>query len=199
MRSNIALALATLALLCGASYVLPPTPRAPKPAAVPLFFDDFSRDSGRWTFDRDSVWSVRGGALWAELPDQRQMRSFAFAGSEDWGDYAVDVDMCQLRGVDKGVVVRVRGNSGTAVDVRGPGYQDVVVYRGEMPLGRARAPSGNAVWHHLRVESRGASTTVVLDGTNSYGNDVASGVYFCSLETPGGSGVASSTKIVVIR
>ncbi len=164
-------ALALALLLCGAGageaarLVMPPPP--PRPPRVPddaLFFDDFSAGSARWTFDRDSVWSVRWGALCADLPDARQSRSFAYAGSEQWGDYAVDLDVCQIRGVDKGVAVHVKGVSGVAVDLRGPGYQDVLLYRREIPMGRARAPNGNGIWHHLRVECRGGSYRVWLDG-----------------------------------
>jgi hypothetical protein len=164
-------ALAAAVLMCCAGgppasrFVLPPPP--PRPPDVPadaLFFDDFSRGLGRWTVDRDSVWSVHRGMLCADLPDGRQLRSFAYAGSERWGDYAVDLDVCQIRGVDKGVVVRVRDGSGTGVDARGPGYQDVLLYRREIPLGHARALSGNGAWHHLQVECRGNSVRVLLDG-----------------------------------
>jgi hypothetical protein len=161
------LALAAVVLLSGAgtvSYVLPPAPLRPALPADTLFFDDFSRGASRWTFDQDSVWSARDGVLWAELPDARQLHSFAYAGVETWNDYAVDLDMCQLRGVDKGVIVRVKGTAGMGVDVRGPGYDDVLLYRREIPLGRARVLNGNGVWHHLRVECRGGSTVVALDG-----------------------------------
>jgi hypothetical protein len=142
-------------------------PPAPKPPVVPadaLFFDDFSDGLSRWSLDRDSVWTVRHGALLADLPDVRQSRSFAYAGDEAWGDVAVEFDVCQMRGVDKGVVVRVQGETGVGVDLRGPGYQDVVLYRRELPLGRARAGNGNGVWHHVRVECRGNRYRVLLDG-----------------------------------
>ncbi len=164
--------LLTAALLCGADthaasrFVTPPPP--PRPPRVPsgaLFFDDFSDGLGRWSFDRDSVWSIHWGALCADLPSRRQLRSFAYAGSENWHEYAVDLDVCQIRGVDKGVVVHVRGGSGVGVDLRGPGYQDVLMYRRELPMGRAKASSGNGVWHHVRVECRGSSYRVFLDGT----------------------------------
>jgi hypothetical protein len=189
-RSHLPLvlpALAALALLWGGdarsvvNFVLPPPPPPPVVTRDSLFFDDFSRPPTRWTFDRDSVWAVREGVLWAALPDGRQLRSFAYAGSEDWTDYAVDLDVCQLRGVDKGVIVRAKGgSSGTGVDVRGPGYQDVLLYRRELPLARARAESGNGTWHHLRVECRGGSTTVLLDGATVLRNG--------NPRTPGGSG-----------
>jgi hypothetical protein len=161
-----ALALLACAALLGASRPLvtpPPTPR-PLASTDTLFADDFSQGTSRWTFDQPVMWSVRFGSLCADLPDAKQVRSFAYAGAEEWGDYAVDLDMCQMRGVDKGVVVHVRGNSGVAVDVRGPGYQDVVVYRREIPLGRARVASGNGRWIHLRVECRGGQYTVSIDG-----------------------------------
>ncbi len=143
----------------------PPTPRPAAATADTLFADDFSQGTSRWTFDQPVMWSVHWGALCADLPDAKQLRSFAYAGSEDWGDYAVDLDICQMRGVDKGVVVHVRGTSGVGVDVRGPGYQDVVMYRRELSLGRARVTSGNGRWTHLRVECRGASYTVFVDGS----------------------------------
>jgi hypothetical protein len=180
------LVLAVLVLLCGAdarpasNFVLPPPPLRPVVPRDSLFFDDFSRPPARWSFDRDSVWTVRDGVLWGDLPDGRQLRSFAYAGSEDWTDYAVDLDMCQLRGVDKGVIVRVKGSSGTGVDVRGPGYQDVLLYRRELPLAKARAASGNGAWHHLRVECRGGSTTVLLDSVTVIRNG--------NPRLPGGSG-----------
>lgn len=142
----------------------PPAPRAGAAAGDTLFTDDFSQGTSRWTFDQPALWSVHWGALCADLPDLKQVRSLAYTGSEDWGDYAVDVDICQMRGVDKGVVVHVRGTSGVGVDVRGPGYQDVVVYRRELPLGRAKVVSGNGRWCHLRVECRGASYRVLVDG-----------------------------------
>jgi 3-keto-disaccharide hydrolase len=164
-----ALALTLLAWAAGiapaAPLVTPPTrsPSAPV-AGDTLFFDDFSQGLDRWTLDPDTVWAVHWGALCAQLADVRQLRAFAYAGSETWTDYAVDLDVCQMRGVDKGLVVRVRGNSGLAVDVRGPGYQDVLIYRRELALGRARAISPNGVWHHLRVECRGENIRVLLDG-----------------------------------
>src|SRR6185295_1755803 len=132
----------------------PPSPRMPQLEGEVLFSDDFSGDLGRWSGDRVGVWSIRRGALRADLPDERQQHSFLYAGSADWTDYAVDLDVCAMRGVDKGVVVRVmKGETGIGVDLRGPGYQDIVLHRREWPLGKARAINSNASWHHLRVEA----------------------------------------------
>ena len=62
------------------------------------------------------------------------------AGSPDWTDYALDLDVCAMRGADKGLAVRVaEGQSGIAVDLRGPGYEDVILNRREWPMGKARA------------------------------------------------------------
>ena len=116
---------------------IPPPPRALPPADEVLFADDF-RTLDAWTADREGVWSVADGVLCGHLPDGRQQRSLLTAGAEDWRDYAVDVDICQLRGVDKGVAVCVRGSRGVAVDLRGGDYQDVLLYRQEIPLGSAK-------------------------------------------------------------
>jgi hypothetical protein len=143
----------------------PPPPRAQRPTGRVLFHDDFQDpDLTGWTRDRDGVWSVRHGMLRAELPDVRQQHAFLYAGSEDWTDYAVDLDVCMMRGVDKGVAVRVVGEDGIGIDLRGPGYQDVVVQHREWPMGRARVANGNAVWHHLRVEVSGNRFRVSVDG-----------------------------------
>ena len=142
-----------------------PSPRPIAPAGRVLFADDFSSGSlERWQPDRDSVWSALRGLLRGDLPDGKQTRSLIYAGSEDWTDYAVDLDVCQIRGVDKGVVVRARGGSGVGVDLRGPGYHDLLLYHRALPLGRARVENGNAVWHHLRVEARGNHYVVYVNG-----------------------------------
>jgi hypothetical protein len=130
-----------------------------------LFRDDFhDAKLARWRPDREGVWRVRAGMLKAELPDGKQERSFLHTGSETWTDYAVEVDVCAMRGVDKGVVVRVEGESGIGVDLRGPGYQDVVLNRREWPLGKARVQNANATWHRLRVEARGHRYRVWVNG-----------------------------------
>ena len=144
----------------------PPSPKPLQTQDEVLFSDDFSRpDLKGWTSDRDGVWTVRGGVLKADLPDARQEHSFLYAGSPDWTDYAVDVDVCAMRGADKGVALRVaEGASGIGVDLRGPGYQDVLLNRREWPMGKARAINGNTTWHHLRVEARGHRYRVFVNG-----------------------------------
>jgi hypothetical protein len=102
--------------------------------------------------------------LRADLPDAKQERSFLYAGNPEWTDIAVDLDVCQMRGVDKGVAVRVEGESAIAVDLRGPGYQDVVLQRREWPMGRASVVNANGMWHHLRVEARGHLYRVFVNG-----------------------------------
>ena len=150
-----------------APATLPAVPPPPGNTAVSgdvLFTEDF-RTLDAWQADRDSVWSVEDGVLCGRLPDGKQERSFLFAGSEDWQDYAVDLDLCQVRGVDKGVAVCVRDRRGGAADLRGGEYQDVLLYRQQLPLGHARAVNADRVWHHLRVEARGAWFTVQVNGT----------------------------------
>jgi hypothetical protein len=66
--------------------------------------------------------------------------------------------------VDKGVVLRVAGDAGTGVDLRGGTYQDVVMYQREWPMGRARAMNANGTWNHLRVEARGNRYRVFVNG-----------------------------------
>lgn len=152
-----------------APAVLPAPPPPPPAVAVPgdtLFTEDF-RTLDAWRSDRDGVWSVEDGVLCGRLPDGKQERSFLFAGSEDWQDYAVDLDVCQVRGVDKGVAVCVRGNRGIAVDLRGGEYQDVLLYRQKVPLGSARVANADRAWHHLRVEARGARFTVLVNGVRT--------------------------------
>ena len=161
----------TVLLLMGAApddtrNALPSSPpRLQKPAAGVLFADDFSGDSFKhWTPDRAGVWTLKRGMLKADLPDQKQVRSLIHTGDTSWTDIAVDLDVCMMRGVDKGVVVRVRGESGTGVDLRGGSYQDVVMYVREWPMGRARATNANGTWNHLRVEARGNRYRVFVNG-----------------------------------
>ena len=144
---------------------LPPTPKFRPPPSGVLFATDFADGMRGWVADRDSVWSVRSGSLRADLPDQRQVHSLIFAGSASWTDYAVDLDLLATRGVDKGVVVRVEEESGIGVDLRGPGYQDVLLHRREWKIGRADVHNANGVWHHIRVEARGHRYRVWVDGT----------------------------------
>jgi 3-keto-disaccharide hydrolase len=165
--------LATL-LAVGATSIDParealPTPAPHSVAATGrvLFSDDFSDSSlASWDRDREGVWSVRAGMLRADLPDRKQEHSFTFAGDTSWTDYTVDVDVCAMRGVDKGVAVRVEGRkTAVGVDLRGPGYQDVVMHVREWPLGKARAINPNGVWNHLRVEARGQRFRVWVNGS----------------------------------
>jgi hypothetical protein len=142
----------------------PPPPHQKHPGA--LFEDDFQDGKlDGWTPDRPGVWSITHGVLRADLPDGRQLRSFLYAGSEAWTDVSVDLDVCGMRGVDKGVAVRVTGKQGIGIDLRGPGYQDLVVYRRDWPMGRAAVVNANSVWHHLHVEVRGHRYRVWVNGT----------------------------------
>jgi hypothetical protein len=140
-----------------------PAPPTPAPSAAIVMAERF-QSLDAWRPDREGVWSVERGMLQAHLPDKPQDRSLIYVGSEDWGDYAVDLDVFQSRGADKGLVVRVRGDVGIGVDLRGGEYQDVLVYRREVPLGHAQAPNPDRQWHHLRVEARGNSYSVLVDG-----------------------------------
>jgi len=171
--NHAALLLATL-LLLGASgrvdearFATPPrSPRFTPPAAGVILADDFS-GSGilpHWRVDRESVWTISRGMLRADLPDVKQLRSLIRAGDSTWIDYAVDVDVCMMRGVDKGVVVRVEGDNGIGIDLRSGSYQDVVAYLREWPMGKAQATNANGVWNHLRVEMRGNRLRVRVNG-----------------------------------
>lgn len=142
---------------------LPPTPKFRPPAEGVLFATDFSDGMRGWAADRDSVWSVRSGSLRADLPDKRQLHSFIYAGSPSWTDYAVQVDVLAARGVDKGVIVRVEDESGIGVDLRGPGYQDVLLHRREWKMASASVNNANGVWHRLRIEARGHRYRVWVD------------------------------------
>jgi hypothetical protein len=141
---------------------LPPTP-APPAATGALLVEAFHRLDA-WKPDRDSVWFVKRGVLTAVIPDKPQERSMIFAGSADWKYYALDVDLLQWRGADKGVLLNVQGQTGIGVDLRGAEYQDVLVYHRQLPLGHAAAPNPDRQWHHLRVESRGGHYTILVDG-----------------------------------
>ncbi len=149
-----------------AREALPPTapPFSPPHTGVLLAENFHSGRLDLWDTDRADVWSIRRGMLRADLPDVRQQRSFIYAGSEAWTDYVVDLDVCAMRGVDKGVVVRVRGGQGVGVDLRSQNYQDVLLYRREWQLGKARVVNANGVWHHIKVEARGPRYNVWVDG-----------------------------------
>jgi hypothetical protein len=115
-------------------------------------------------FDREGVWSIQDGRLRAVLPNAKQKRSFAYFGSEDWTDYAVDLDLCGLHGVDKGVAVRVVGRKAVIVDLRGPSYDDIVMYRGFTKLGHHALANPNGAWNHLRIEVQGPRYRVFVNG-----------------------------------
>lgn len=169
--SGLVLALAVWGLWHGSvaadstRNAMPPTPPAFKPPANALFFDDF-RGPGitKWRTDRDGVWSIKHGMLRAELPDRRQEHSILFTGDSTWTDYAVDLDVCGMRGVDKGIVVRLRGTRGLGLDLRGPGYHDLRLQVNELPIGRANVENGNGVWQHVRIEARGARCRIWVNG-----------------------------------
>ncbi len=142
----------------------PPSPAFKAPANA-LFVDDFHGPGiTKWRTDRDGVWSIRRGMLRAELPDRRQEHSILFAGDSTWSDYAVDFDVCGMRGVDKGVVVRMHGTRGLGVDLRGPGYHDLRLQVNELPIGRANVENGNGVWQHVRIEVLGARCRIWVNG-----------------------------------
>jgi hypothetical protein len=142
-----------------------PAPPLHRPGHGVLFADDFSSGTLKgWTPDRLDVWSVSHGMLRADLPDQKQVRSLLYAGDTSWTNVAVDIDVCMMRGVDKGVVVRVGGTSGMGVDLRGGSYQDVLMYLRDWPMGRANATNANGAWNHLRVVASGDRFRVFVNG-----------------------------------
>lgn len=160
---------ATLLSLAGATLAGAdkPPPASPKPLVLQkpaLFQDDFSGDLSKWRPDKPGVWSIANGMLRAVLPNEKQQRSIILAGSAEWTDYAVDLDICGMRGVDKGVIFRMHGKDGVGADLRGGEYQDLVVYRGWIPLGRVPAANGNGKWSHMRVEARERRYRVFVNG-----------------------------------
>ena len=163
-----ALVLALL-LCCGAAdttHGVPP-PESPAfrlPGRGVLLAEDFSGDLAAWRPDRAGVWSVRHGVLRGDLPDQRQVRSLIWAGDSTWQDYALDFDVCMMRGVDKGAVVRAQGDIGIGVDVRGGSYQDVVAYVRQWPLGKAGAITSDAAWNHVQIETVAERVRVWING-----------------------------------
>jgi hypothetical protein len=165
-------ALAAVALL-GAAHPVPapdddppPAPRLRPAGGEVMLASDFHHASSleAWSPDRGGVWSIVHGALRARLPDRKQARSLIYAGSEEWTQYAVDVDVCQTRGVDKGLALRVLHGRGVGVDLRGPGYHDVLLNLQQRPLGRAPVHNDNGIWHHLRVEALDSRYRVLVDG-----------------------------------
>ena len=163
------LLLVLVPLLCAAAdstrFALPPVPpKFAPPAHGVLFSDNFSRGLGAWQADQPGTWSVWHGMLRADLPDQKQLRSVLRAGDSLWTDYALDFDMCMMRGVDKGAVVRLVDESGVGVDLRGGTYQDVVAYIREWSAGKAAALNADATWNHMRIEVRGLRMIVRVNG-----------------------------------
>ncbi len=117
-----------------------------------------------WSMDHPEWWSVADGRLRARLPNVKQQRSLATFGSAQWHDVALDVDLCGVRGVDKGVVLEKSGDDGLGVDLRGDRYGDLLVYRGARKLARTKFPNRNGRWYHLRVELAGDRVRVLVDG-----------------------------------
>ena len=161
--------LTLLALMLGDA----PAPRGDRPMPDPLadrgellFRDSFSNGlRPEWQFDRDSVWTIEDGHLRAKLPAARQLRSFAYLGSLQWKDYALDFDVCGVRGVDKGVAIRVDGcRKGVGIDLRGPRYNDLLMYRGYEQWGRAAVPNVNGTWYHVHIEARRNRYRVFVNG-----------------------------------
>lgn len=168
----LALVVALLAC-CGAGDTLrtmapPRSPRFVLPAHGVLFSDDFSGGLGAWHPDRAGVWSVAHGAVRADLPEERQLRSLMFAGDSTWRDYALDFDVCMMRGVDKGAVVRALGAIGVGIDVRGGAYQDIVAYVREWPLGKEHVITPDVAWNHVRIETIGPRLKVWVNGDLVY-------------------------------
>jgi hypothetical protein len=162
-----ALAIAVNAASEPARGTAPPAPPKFVRPAHAMFVDDFTDGSLRgWTADEAAAWSVRDGILCADLPDGKQRHSFLYAGDSSWVDYAVDFDVCGMRGVDKGCAIRVEpGRRGLGVDLRGPGHDDLKLYVNQFPVGGAAFANPNGAWHHIRVEIRGRSNCkVAIDG-----------------------------------
>lgn len=148
-----------------ARQAMPPVSPKFDPPANALFAEAFrDRSLEGWSPDRPGVWTVVRGVLRADLPDKKQEFSFIHAGDSTWTDYAVDLDVCGMRGVDKGVVVRASNSRGLGVDLRGPGYSDLLLHVNQRPVGRAGATNGNGTWYHLRVELRGTECRALVDG-----------------------------------
>ncbi len=143
---------------------LPPPPAFPGAGARSLFASDFRDGTAGWHFDHPEYWSVKNGTLCASLPDRKQVHSIATAGSADWTDYALDLDLCGLRGVDRGAAVRTENRKGIGVDLRGPGYDDILLHADHAELGRAPVSNANGRWHHLRIEARGHRYRVFVNG-----------------------------------
>jgi len=175
MRTGLLLAVLLLAspTASRSDSSVPPPPPFRRSNATVLLASDF-REGGMhgWRPDQPAYWQVENGALCATLPERKQVHSLIVAGSPQWTDYALDLDLCAVRGVDRGAAVRVDGKRGIGVDLRGPGYDDVLLHRDRVQLGRAATPNANGRWHHLRIEARGqryrvfVNHALVLDRTD---------------------------------
>ena len=166
LAAAVAFAVAQAPVRDPARDVIPPAaPKASKPSGPVLFKDDFQDGKlDRWSPSRPDAWDVRRGMLRADLPDKRQEYGFLYAGSIEWTDIALEVDVYGVRGVDKGVAVRVEEDAAIGVDLRGPGYHDVLLHRGHWPMGKTPVINANGAWHRLRVEARGHRYRVFVDG-----------------------------------
>lgn len=143
----------------------PPSPKGRGAPERVLFADDFTSGAlDRWNADREGVWTVRAGMLRADLPDAKQERSLLHAGDDAWTDYALEFDVCMMRGVDKGAVLRIEGQTGVGVDLRSGTYQDVLLHVREWRIGRSKVTNANGVWHHVRIEARGERWRVWVNG-----------------------------------
>lgn len=169
-KSHVAYVAPLLALMMAGSddptrFALPPTPpRFAPPERGVLFADDFSRDLSKWDADSTGAWTTWRRMLRADLPDRKQARSFLYNGSEAWRDYALDFDVCGMRGVDKGGAIRVQNTTGFAIDLRGGSYQDVVAHIREWPVGKAPVTNANGTWNHVRIEAKGDRFLVYVNG-----------------------------------
>jgi len=166
LAAAAALLLGTCAASDATRFARPsPSPAPGRPDHGVLFYDDFSGPAlAAWRADKPGVWSLWRGMLRADLPDQKQLRSLIYAGDSTWENIAVDFDVCMMRGVDKGVVVRAGAETGIGVDLRGGTYQDVLMYFREWPLGHEDVTNANGTWNHLRVEAQGTRFRVFVNG-----------------------------------
>ncbi len=160
----------------------PPAPRLSAPENA-LLAEDFSSGLGDWATEHKDYWHVRGGMLRADLPDRKQLHTLIRAGDTTWHDYALDFDVCGMRGVDKGAIIRVVGDVGLGVDLRGPGYNDIRVHLSVSPLGRVDVINANGTWHHVRMEIQDRRCRVLV------GNELLLD-RFVSKRLPPGGGIA---------
>jgi hypothetical protein len=160
----------------------PQSPRMVAPANA-LLAEDFSSGLDGWQTEHKEYWHVRGGMLRADLPDKKQVHTLIRIGDTTWYDYALDFDVCGMRGVDKGAIIRIVDKLGLGVDLRGPGYNDIRVHLSATPLGRIDVINGNGIWHHIRMEVRDRHCRVLV------GNQVLLD-RFVSKRLPPGGGIA---------